>query len=62
MTRKSKSKKRKKKLTATTLVKSAAREHVGMPPPTQRAPDPTKEYRPKHKPTLSKLLGKLDEE
>jgi len=62
MARKSKSKKRKKKLTATTLVKSAAREHVGMPPPTQRTPDPTKEYRQKHKPTLGKLLDNLDEE
>ena len=55
-------KKAKKRLTATTLVKSAAREHVGMPPPTRRAPDPTKSTREKHKPTLSKLLGKLAEE
>ena len=54
----SKNKKRKqKKLTATTLVKSAAREHLGMPPTTRRAPDPTKEHKPKHKPTLSKLLA-----
>jgi hypothetical protein len=49
-------KKKPKKLTATTLVKSAAREHVGMPPPTRRAPDPTKSSKEKHKPTLGKLL------
>jgi len=55
MARKSR-KAKKRKLTATTLVKSAAREHVGMPPPTRRAPDPTKSSKEKHKPTLSKLL------
>jgi hypothetical protein len=54
--------KKPKKLTATTLVKSAARERVGMPPPTRRAPDPTKSSKEKHKPTLGKLLGKLAEE
>ncbi|MDP9267023.1 MAG: hypothetical protein M3P27_01700 [Acidobacteriota bacterium] len=58
MARKGKRRKQ-RKLTATTLVKSAAREHVGMPPPTQRAPDPTKAHKEKHKPTLGKMLGKL---
>ncbi len=53
---------KKRKLSATTLVKSAAREHIGMPPPTRRAPDPTKTSREKHKPTLGKLLGRLAEE
>jgi len=54
---KSRRKRKLKKLTATTLVKSAAREHLGMPPPTQRAPDPTKAHKEKHKPTLGKLLA-----
>ena len=54
---KSRRKRKQKKLTATTLVKSAARENLGMPPPTQRAPDPTKAHQQKHKPTLGKLLA-----
>lgn len=49
--------KRKKKLTAAKLVKWAAREQIGMPPPTRRAPDPTKSAKEKHKPTLRKLLA-----
>jgi hypothetical protein len=48
---------KRKKLTKTTLVKAAARAQVGMPPPSRRAPDPTKEDKPKHKPTLGKLLA-----
>ena len=48
---------KKKKLTATKLVKAAARAHIGMPPTTRRAPDPTKTDKPKHKPTLGKLLA-----
>jgi hypothetical protein len=50
--------KRKKKLTKAKLVKAAAREQVGMPPPTRRAPDPKKKRaaREKHKPTLGTLL------
>lgn len=49
-------KRKQKKLSAAKLVKSAAREQIGMPPPTRRAPDPTKTSKEKHKPTLSKLL------
>jgi hypothetical protein len=52
-------KKRKPKpFRAVTAVKAAAREVVGTPPPTRRDPDLTKESRkkPKHKPTLAKLL------
>src|SRR3954471_3522594 len=49
-------KRKKKRLTKTTLVKAAAREQIGMPPVTRRAPDPTKSDKEKHKPTLSKLL------
>ena len=33
-----------------------AREQIGAPPPTRRAPDVTKGRREKHKPTLAKLL------
>ena len=50
-------KRNKKKLTAAKLVKSAARAQIGMPPPTRRAPDPTKTNKEKHKPTLGKLLA-----
>ena len=56
MARKGK-KRKQRKLSATTLVKSAAREQLGMPPPTRRAPDPTKSDRQKHRPTLGKLLS-----
>ena len=50
-------KKRKPKpFRAVKAVKSLARETVGAPPPTRRAPDVTKETREKHKPTLAKLL------
>ena len=47
---------KKRKLTSVTLVKAAAREHVGMPPPTKRLPDAKKKPGEKHKPTLGKLL------
>ena len=51
--------KKRKKLTKAKLVKAAAREQVGMPPPTRQAPDPKKKEkrREKHKPTLGKLLS-----
>ncbi len=49
-------KKRPKPFRAVTAVKSAAREKIGMPPPTRRDPDVKKERREKHKPTLGKLL------
>jgi len=50
-------KKRKPKpFRATTAVKSAAREQIGMPPPTRRVPDEKKQASEKHKPTLGKLL------
>ncbi len=49
-------KKRPKPFRAVTAVKSAAREKLGMPPPTRRDPDVKKERREKHKPTLSKFL------
>ncbi len=51
-------KKRKPKpFRAVKAVKSLARERIGAPPPTRRAPDVTKERREKHKPTLRKLLN-----
>jgi hypothetical protein len=37
-------------------VKAAAREQIGMPPPTRAVPEKNKETREKHKPTLEKLL------
>ncbi len=49
-------KKRPEPFRAVTAVKSAAREKLGMPPPTRRDPDTKKEHREKHKPTLDKLL------
>jgi hypothetical protein len=49
--------KKKNKLTATKLVKAAAREHIGMPPATQRAAGTKKPREGKHKPTLGKLLA-----
>jgi hypothetical protein len=53
-------KKKTKKFRAVTAVKAAARKQVGMPPPSRRAPDPTKTQKEKHKPTLGKLLEQLD--
>ncbi len=49
-------KKRPRPFRAVTAVKSAAREQLGMPPPTRRDPDLKKARREKHKPTLGKLL------
>jgi len=53
-------KKKPKPFRAVTAVKSAAREHVGAPPPTRRQPDLTKKNRPKHKPTLGEILSDTD--
>jgi len=53
-------KKKSKPFSAVTAVKAAAREAVGAPPPTRKAPDTKaklKQKGSKHKPTLSKLLG-----
>ncbi|HZR30368.1 MAG TPA: hypothetical protein VFA76_00775 [Terriglobales bacterium] len=48
--------KRKQKFRAVKAVKAAAREHVGMPPPTRRVEQRIKKNLEKHKPTLEKLL------
>lgn len=50
--------KKKKKFSATKVVKSMARELIGAPPPVHRMPT-MKESRKqhKHKPTLGKLLS-----
>ena len=54
-------KKRKRKtFRAVTAVKAAARENIGMPPPTRRLPDPKKQQQQKHKPTLGDLLSDSD--
>jgi len=48
---------RKKKLTAAKLVKAAAREQVGMPPATRRAPGTRKPREERHRKTLGRLLA-----
>lgn len=53
-------KKKPKPFRAVTAVKSAAREQIGAPPPTRRQPDVTKKPRPKHKPTLGRMLSDTD--
>jgi hypothetical protein len=52
--------KKPKKFSAVTQVKSLAREVVGPPPPTRPAPDPLSKSRrksQKHKPKLTDLLS-----
>jgi hypothetical protein len=55
-------KKKSKPFRVVKAVKAAARAVVGSVPPTRRVPDLTKEARkkPKHKPTLQKLLRDAD--
>ncbi len=53
-------KKKPKPFRAVTAVKSAAREHIGAPPPTRRQPDLTKRQKPKHKATLGEILADTD--
>jgi hypothetical protein len=50
-------KKKPKPFRAVKVVKSLARERIGAPPPTRRLPDTKKKDKPKHKPTLGKLLS-----
>ena len=54
-------KKKPKPFRAVKAVKSAAREHIGTPPPTRREPDEKKQARAKHKPTLGELLSQNGE-
>jgi hypothetical protein len=49
-------KKKPRKLTAAKLVKSAARAHLGTPPPSRLLPDKRREKAGKHKPTLDELI------
>ncbi|MFI5086982.1 MAG: hypothetical protein ACHP7I_01185 [Terriglobales bacterium] len=53
-------KKKPKPFCAVTAIKAAAREHIGAPPPTRFEPDVKKKTRPKHKPTLPKMLADPD--
>jgi hypothetical protein len=53
-------KKKPKPFRAVTAVKSLAREQIGAPPPTRFVPDITKKDKPKHKPTLPKMLADPD--
>ena len=49
---------KKRTFSAAKAVRSAAREHIGSPPPTRRAPGlPEKKEKEKHKPTLGRLLS-----
>jgi len=48
---------KKKKFRAATAVKSAARNVIGSPRPTQREIPATKKSQEKHKPTLSDMLS-----
>ncbi len=48
--------KKKKTISAAKAVKSMAREQIGAPPPTRRAPT-LKDKTEKHKPTLPRLLS-----
>ena len=48
---------KKRTFSAAKAVKSAAREHIGAPPPTRRTPTlKEKKERKKHKPTIARLL------
>jgi len=56
-------KKKPKRFRAVTAVKAMAREAVGQPPPTRRAPDTKKKAESKtlkHKPTLGRMLTEED--
>jgi hypothetical protein len=50
-------KKKPKKFSATKAAKFAARAVIGAPRPTLRHATPKEQKRPKHKPTLTRLLN-----
>jgi predicted trehalose synthase len=52
-----KAKKKKRKFTATTAVKSMARTALGSPPPVQREESLKRVQKEKHKPTLGQMLS-----
>jgi hypothetical protein len=54
---------KKKRLSATKLVKAMAREAIGTPPPVRRAPDAKKKAQQKttrHKKTLARILSEQE--
>jgi hypothetical protein len=53
-------KRKRKTFRVVTAVKAAAREKIGMPPPTRRQPDPKKQQRQKYKPSFGDLLSDTD--
>jgi hypothetical protein len=53
-------KKKPKKFTAAKAVKSMSRAALGTPPPVQREEGVKRRKKPKHRPTLGKLLGEGD--
>jgi hypothetical protein len=55
-------KKKIRKFRATTAVKSLAREALGTPPPVRREESGKRNKKPRHKPTLGKLLSDAREE
>jgi hypothetical protein len=55
-----KSKKKPKKFLATTAVKSMARAAIGAPPPVKRKESKKRVAKPKHKPTIGKILADSD--
>jgi hypothetical protein len=55
-----KKKRKRKKFTATTAVKSMARTALGAPPPVQREESQKRATREKHKATLGQLLSESD--
>jgi hypothetical protein len=50
-------KKKMRRFTATTAVKSLAREVIGTPPPVRKKESAKREKKARHKPTLSKMLS-----
>ena len=54
--------KKRKRFEAVKAVKELARERVGTPPATRRAPDVKKQrkHKQKHKPTLGKMLSEVE--
>jgi hypothetical protein len=52
--------KKRKTFRAVKAVKAAARAQLGTPPPTRRREDSRPPQRPKHKPTLRRLLEEAE--
>src|SRR5207248_8654122 len=53
-------KRKPQRFSAVAAVKAAARENIGAPPATRRAPDKKRVPQQKHKPTLARLLREAE--